>query len=107
MKKLFINFYNWLADILDIIFNLLMNLIIGKSSISIKKVIGYLTFFLIAYLAIYTDKTYGDLLIFLGVTLGIRSYDKLKFNEADKPKTNPVGFKPSSESEEVVNTNKG
>ena len=42
--------------------------------------LAVLTFDLIVYLAVFTDKNYYDLLIFLAVLLGIRSYDKTQYN---------------------------
>lgn len=60
-----------------------LNLIRGKSPYSIKKILSYLTFFLIVYIAIWTNNNYIDLLVFLSVLLGIRSYDKVQQKESN------------------------
>lgn len=52
-----------------------------------KGLLTFLTFFLITYLAIFTDNSYYELLIFLSVLLGINSYDKgtwYKHNEKEE-----------------------
>jgi hypothetical protein len=84
---------DFLSTIFWIFYNSILLLISGKSIVSIKKVLSYLTFFLICYIAIYTDKNYGELIVFLGVLLGIRSYDKQKYVEIEEKKYNSVGFK--------------
>lgn len=46
----------------------------------IKKLLAIFTFFIVAYLAIFTEKNYYELLMFLAVLLGISSYDKRTWN---------------------------
>lgn len=48
---------------------------------SIKKLLAISTFILVAYLAIFTDKNYLELLGFCAVLLGISSYDKITWNK--------------------------
>ena len=45
---------------------------------SIKKLLTYVFSVLIFYLAIFTDKDYYQILMFVGVLLGIRAYEKGK-----------------------------
>jgi hypothetical protein len=45
---------------------------------SIKKFLSYVFAGLVIYLAIWTDKSYYDLLGFIAVLLGIRSYERIK-----------------------------
>lgn len=53
----------------------------GSCIYSIKKFLAYMTFMLITYLAVFTDKSYYDLLFFLAALLAIRSYDKEKYHK--------------------------
>jgi hypothetical protein len=46
-----------------------------------KALLSFLTFNLIVYLAIFTEKDYYELIIFLSVLLGITSYDKVTWNK--------------------------
>lgn len=43
---------------------------------SIKKLLTYVFSGIVIYLAIFTDKDYYQLLMFVGVLLGIRAYEK-------------------------------
>ena len=45
---------------------------------SIKKFLVYIFSIVIIYLAIFTTKNYYELLTFIAVLLGIRSYERLK-----------------------------
>jgi hypothetical protein len=45
---------------------------------SIKKFLSYVFAGLVIYLAIWTDKSYYDLLGFIAILLGIRSYERIK-----------------------------
>ena len=51
---------------------------------SIKRLLALLTFILVAYLAVFTTKTYYELLAFSAVLLGISSYDKKTWVESNK-----------------------
>lgn len=91
---------------------------------SVKKVLTFFFSFIIAYLAVWTEKGYGELLIFVSVLLGLRSYERLQNSKGedytmadvkdvvesikeDKPSV-IKGFKSenNSESQNLVNTNK-
>lgn len=65
---------------------------------AIKRLLAISTFFLITYLAIFTDKDYIELLGFVAVLLGIASYDKITYNKFNKN---------SNEDNNAVNNNKG
>lgn len=91
MKNFLNKIWNWLNETFEDFYNFFLSLILGKSPISIKKVLSFLTFFLVTYLAIFTEKDYYELLIFLAALLGLRSYDKLKYGENAPRKT--IGFK--------------
>jgi len=45
---------------------------------SIKKILAYTFSILIIYLAIYTDKNYYELLVFVGVLVGVRTYERIQ-----------------------------
>jgi hypothetical protein len=47
---------------------------------SIKKLLCFIFSGVIIYLAIFTDKTYYDLLIFVGALLGIRAWERNQAN---------------------------
>ena len=49
-----------------------------------KGLLSFLTFFLIVYLSIFTEKDYYQLLMFLTLLLGITSYDKITWNKFNK-----------------------
>lgn len=49
---------------------------------SIKKFLSYVFSGLVLYMAIFTDKDFYEVLAFIAVLLGIRSYERLK---ASKP----------------------
>jgi len=53
----------------------------GDCKYSIKKFLVYLFSIVVVYLAIFTDKAYLDLLVFIAALLGIRSWDKMKYYE--------------------------
>ena len=59
----------------------LLCLLRGDCKYSIKKILVFLFSVLIVYLAIFTDKSYIDLLVFVAALLGIRSWDKMKYHE--------------------------
>ena len=71
--EFFTNIYNWLMCFLT-----------KDCKYSIKRLLALLTFNLIAYLAIFTDKSYLDLIGFIIVLLGISSYDKITWNKYNK-----------------------
>jgi len=56
----------------------------GSCEYSIKKFLAYIFTILICYLAVFTDKNYYELLLFLGALLAIRSYDKVKRKEENE-----------------------
>lgn len=99
MKQFFIKFYIFLKTTFEDIYNLFLSLILGKSPISIKKCLAWLFSFAACYVAIFTDKT--DILIqLLGIIvllLGLRSYDKGKYQEPVQ--RNNVGFKSNTNNE--------
>jgi hypothetical protein len=49
-----------------------------KCDYSSKKILAYLFSFVIIYLVIFTEKSVIDLLVFVTVLLGLRSYDTSK-----------------------------
>ncbi len=55
-----------------------------KCDYSSKKILAYLFSFIIIYLVIFTDKSVVDLLVFVTVLLGLRSYDTSKSNASNK-----------------------
>ena len=55
----------------------------GKCEYSIKKFLVYVFSILVIYVVIFTDKEYLELLFFIAALLGLRSYDKLKYNEQE------------------------
>jgi hypothetical protein len=48
---------------------------------SIKKVLCFLFSFVSIYIIIFTDKDYYEILGFIALLLGIRSYERLKQNK--------------------------
>lgn len=65
--------------VLNEIIKFLLCLISSDCEYSIKKFLAYFFTMLIFYLVIFTDKDYTELLIFLGVLLGMREYAKAKY----------------------------
>jgi len=60
---------------------------------------------LVIYLAIFTDKNYYEILIFIGALLGIRGYERVKLsNQADVVDPNP-SESPSLEDSTLGSTN--
>jgi len=53
----------------------------GDCKYSIKKILVFLFSAVVIFLAIFTDKAYIDLLVFIAALLGIRSWDKMKYYE--------------------------
>ena len=45
---------------------------------SIKKILAYTFSVLIIYLAICTEKNYYELLVFVGVLVGVRTYERVQ-----------------------------
>ena len=45
---------------------------------SIKKILAYTFSALIIYLAVYTEKNYYELLVFVGVLVGVRTYERIQ-----------------------------
>jgi hypothetical protein len=85
MKQIFLSILNFLGCLIS-----------SKCEFSIKKFLSYFFTILIFYLVIFTDKQYYDLLLFLGVLLGMREYSKTKYyenNNADEPRKEVSGFK--------------
>lgn len=99
MKNFLNKIWDWLGGITEDIYNFFLSLILGKSPISIKKCLAWLFSFAACYVAIFTEKT--DILIqLLGIIvllLGLRSYDKTKYQEPVH--RNNVGFKSNTNNE--------
>jgi hypothetical protein len=97
MKRFFTNLYEFLLETFWFFYNLFLSLIMGKSVISIKKVLAYFFSFAAIYVGIFLDKP--DIVMqYIGIVvllLGLRSYDKSKYIPEDKG--NPVGFKTNKE----------
>ena len=55
---------------------------------SIKKFLVYVFSVLTIYVAIFTDREIYELLAFVAVLLGIRSYDKVQRMKMNKPSDN-------------------
>jgi hypothetical protein len=53
-------------------------LLLDKCIYSSKKLLAFIFSFVIIYLVIFTDKSVIDLLVFVTVLLGLRSYDTSK-----------------------------
>lgn len=53
---------------------------------SIKRFLCLMTFILIIYLAVFTNKSYIELLGFCAVLLGINSFDKITWNKFSENK---------------------
>jgi hypothetical protein len=60
------------------IIDFLLCLLQADCKYSIKKFLCYIFAGLVIYLAIWTDKSYYDLLGFIAILLGIRSYERIK-----------------------------
>jgi len=61
---------------------------------SIKKILAYTFTGLILYLAIFTDKNYYELLLFVGGLLGVRAFERVKLwnkpsEEVEEPEDTP------------------
>lgn len=61
--------------------NLLLCLITGSCEYSLKKFFAFFVLLVVFYLALFTEKSYTELLVFLGVLLGMREYSKQKYFE--------------------------
>ena len=61
--------------------NFLLCFLRGDCKYSIKKLLVILSFIVVAYLAVFTDKQYIDLLVFIAALLGIRSWDKMQYRQ--------------------------
>ena len=55
----------------------------GRCDYSIKKFLVYVFSTLVIYVVVFTDKDYLELLVFIAALLGLRSYDKLKYQEKE------------------------
>jgi hypothetical protein len=67
MKKLLIQIRDFFLCLLE-----------DECKYSLKKLLCYVFTIVIIYLAIFTDKSYIELLTFIAVALGIRSYERLQ-----------------------------
>ena len=65
------------------ILNFFLCLLKDNCEYSIKKFLAYGFSGLVFYMIIFTDKQYYDVIVFLAVLLGIRSYERLQ-NKAPK-----------------------
>lgn len=63
-------------------------LLMDKCIYSSKKLLAYGFSLLVIYLVIFTSKDYYELLIFITVLLGLRSYDTAKNKNGSTPTTN-------------------
>lgn len=61
-----------------------------KCIYSSKKLLAYTFSSVVIYLALFTVKEYYELLIFITVLLGLRSYDTSKTNNGTTPINNNV-----------------
>jgi len=72
--------------------NFLSCLLHENCEYSIKKILAYIFSAVIIYLAIFTDKGYYEMLIFVGALLGIRGYERVKLwggNPPPEPEQDP------------------
>lgn len=87
------------------IINFLGCLLHENCEYSIKKILIYIFSILVIYLAIFTDKNFYEILIFIGALLGIRGYERVQLsNLPDNLQSNP-GDAPSLEDSTLGSTN--
>ena len=65
------NFFKKIGDFLSCLLH-------ENCEYSIKKILAYIFSAVIIYLAIFTDKGYYEMLIFVGALLGICGYERVK-----------------------------
>ena len=61
--------------------NFLLCFLQGDCKYSIKKLLVFLSFLLVATMAIITGSVSNELLVFVLALLGIRSWDKMKYHQ--------------------------
>ena len=64
--------------------NFLLCFLKGDCKYSIKKLLVFLSFLLVATMAIITGSVSNELLVFILALLGIRSWDKMKYHQRNK-----------------------
>jgi hypothetical protein len=74
----------YINKVIDFILCFLMD----KCIYSSKKLLAYTFSLVVIYLALFTVKEYYELLIFITVLLGLRSYDTSKTNNGTASNTN-------------------
>jgi hypothetical protein len=75
--------------------NFLSCLLHENCEYSIKKILAYIFSAVVIYLAIFTDKGYYEMLIFVGALLGIRGYERVKLWGGNPNPTPPEDPEPS------------
>ena len=81
--------------------NFLSCLLHENCEYSIKKILAYIFSGVVIYLAIFTDKEYYEMLIFVGALLGIRGYERVKL-WGGKPQPDPDDIDPELQDDSML-----